>query len=262
MRPRIGIRIKKGVESTLGLNLGDAVNVAIFILTIISLVVAFVGVWYAKRTLSDARTSAKSQEDALAAQVTAMRSVNDSLTTLLVEVSNQKKLADASLQELKDQNQRAKDIESRHPDARVALRCSKPVASQPGLLTYVDSFSFRSDREQSDLVSSANGSWKFVRPTAEVVISKTLESPDADLQCVIEISNNGRAPMTKARLSLSATITDRHGDSDYSVPSIPLLFSAEAHTFVDSLEAPSGRGRASTLHIQAAKMVYRYGADT
>jgi hypothetical protein len=200
MLRRVGTYLKHAVESTLGLKLGDAVNLAIFVLTIISLIAAFVALW-------DARKSAKQQGDVLAKQVTAMGLVSDSLNKLLDKVVVQTQLANEALK-------RQIDAESRQPDVRIVLKCSKPKMLRPGRLTYFDSFSFSTDQDDS-IEISPEGSYRFVKPRAEVVISKTLATPNSDLLCLITVLNNGTAAMTRATLSLSAIQTDSQDSPDH-----------------------------------------------
>ncbi len=71
-RPLLAARLKDAIEKAVGLSIADSVNLALFLLTLLSLALAFSGVWIAKATLDDARRSGEQQTRLLDQQISTL----------------------------------------------------------------------------------------------------------------------------------------------------------------------------------------------
>lgn len=78
-------RIKDGIENATGLSLGDALNVAMFLLTVSSLLAAVISLAIAKWTYEDAKEGGREQLEAMRAQQGVLK---DSATALKDEAAN------------------------------------------------------------------------------------------------------------------------------------------------------------------------------
>lgn len=222
MSTPIGSRLKTLVESTSGLNLGDSVNLAIFVLTIISLVISFAGIWVAEETLADARQSGKEQTEALqqqtaalSVQISALNSAKDSLNSLLGEIEKQKELLDSvqkstegSLKVLKAENGRQLAQIKLNPEAVwVALQCFNIEKSG-------EEFTIGFHNESARVETSATGITKVFWPRVEMSVS-TKEV--VDLICDSQVSNNSMTPILKATFSWTVRGTDDSGEKNETI---------------------------------------------
>jgi hypothetical protein len=97
-----------------GLSLADAINVAIFLLTIFSLIMAALGVPVAQRTLDDAKTTGKEQTESAEQELKQLASASKSLEILQSEIQEQQSVVKEQTTLLADQlklAQRAPRIE-------------------------------------------------------------------------------------------------------------------------------------------------------
>jgi hypothetical protein len=81
--------LKRLIERITGLSLADAINVAIFLLTIFSLIMAGLGVWVGQRTLDDAKTSGKEQTERAGQELNQLADAGKSLKILQSEIQEQ-----------------------------------------------------------------------------------------------------------------------------------------------------------------------------
>jgi hypothetical protein len=211
MSRNLGRHLKQVIESTIGLSLGDSVNVAIFVLTIISLAVAFGGVWVAWATLADARKAGESQSKAMSAQITALQSASASLTTLLDQFDRQRKLGEKqteilesvqqstrqSLSELKAENTREKALLQRHPEAEITLQCRE---TNNGAV-----YKVAIDAVFPNLDTKGAG-----RPP-ELMLPLPAQK-ESTMDCYTTLSNRGSLSMENVDFSWDVTRTDRNGD--------------------------------------------------
>jgi hypothetical protein len=114
--------LKKWIEAKTGLPLGDAVNVALFGLTVVSLLLAGAGVIVAYVTLKEARDSGKDQKAVLDASRNALESSVKSLSGLQSQISQ---------------------IASRKPEPSVYVVCG-PTGGNAGFLLIPDAKGFTS----------------------------------------------------------------------------------------------------------------------
>jgi hypothetical protein len=96
-------RIKDWVEEKSGLQLGDALNVSLFILTIVSFLVAVGGVYVAYITLVEARESGKSQEQATTQAQQALDQSKNALGVVVAQLDAEKKVLQEELQAAQQQ---------------------------------------------------------------------------------------------------------------------------------------------------------------
>jgi|HubBroStandDraft_1064217.scaffolds.fasta_scaffold20146_1 hypothetical protein len=194
-------RLKDLVEKRTGLALGDALNLSLFVLTLVSLVFAAAGLAIAIIAYVDAEKSGKAQEtqleksansltsatSTLDASKIELRAINESLDKSIGIAKRQQenldaslKLSSAQLDALHTQN----EIASRAPRVMVAVSCA------PNVFEAID-----------------NEKPAFLRP---IEASKHIPSiavrlkDDSELVCLIQLVNQGKAKLTRAYLKAEA----------------------------------------------------------
>jgi hypothetical protein len=114
--------LKRLIERITGLSLADAINVAIFLLTIFSLLMAALGVWVAKRTLDDAKASGKEQTERGKEELDQLDKAGKSLKILQIEIQEQGSVVKEQATLLADQLKFAQ----RAPRIEFEARCVSP----------------------------------------------------------------------------------------------------------------------------------------
>jgi hypothetical protein len=210
--------LKNRIESTLRLPLGDALNLALFLLSVFSLVLAGAGVWIAEKTLRDARQSGEQQNQALQQQTAALRETveaaksqqttlessrdsllraKDSLATLQTEILSQQKLLEQEvgtsreeLETIRELNERAKEEASRRPRVKVALQCW--------------------GMEWTDIKTAEAGGSSPDRPEAYMRGRDQLgrDVQDGEKWCAVFVDNIGNADLIDPSFQWSSTAQD------------------------------------------------------
>ena len=135
--PRFSKALKSVIEQRSGLALGDAVNVALFVLTVVSLFLAVLGVVIAILTLRDARKSGDAQlellkqsRQSLASAETSLSKQNGILSSNLAlneveqgTLTQSLSLATQQLGILSSQNAREAEFAARRPRASLRVSC-------------------------------------------------------------------------------------------------------------------------------------------
>jgi hypothetical protein len=134
---RILGQFKPAIEQRVGLSLADAVNVAMFLLTLVSLVIAGIGIWVALLAMKEAKAGGDQQQATLDASRKSLEKVVSNLTLLdqtldssLSTAREQQKLLQQATDVARDQlavlskeNQRAEALASRKADVALNVRC-------------------------------------------------------------------------------------------------------------------------------------------
>jgi hypothetical protein len=118
--------VKGLIERITGLSLGDAINVAIFLLSVFSLIMAVFGVWVAQRTLDDAKASGREQIERAAQELSQLANAGKSLKTLQSEIQEQGSVVREQATLLADQLKLAQ----RAPRIEFETRCAPLSAGE------------------------------------------------------------------------------------------------------------------------------------
>lgn len=185
-----------------GLSFGDALNVLLFVLTIVSLVVAILGVVVARITLDEARNAGRDQDRQFQKQMEQLGKASDIL----------QKLQETSDKELKDLNAAEDRIRAR-PNPHIRGYCYGYYAS---------------DGEAYVRISFLEVSGDDIKPirfkggvSLEVGYDNTVtlwKGREHELQCGVEVTNDANGELRNLELRASASwsaknlITKVNGD--------------------------------------------------
>jgi hypothetical protein len=195
-RPAFAVRVKGAIEKAVGLPISDSLNLALFILTILSLFAAFVGVWLAKQTLDDARQSGAEQTLALKQQIkiagdsqAALSTASESLKALQQQITKQQSLIEqqtsiqsSTLKTARQELERQLDKERQRPDVRLAIFCSGQ---------------FYFDWNALGKIGHA--------ASIDLPVDGQTNRPISEFPCRIEVYNFGTASVSRARFHLEVS---------------------------------------------------------
>lgn len=204
-----------------GLSFGDALNVALFVLTLAALGLAYQGVRLAKITLAEARAQAKDQDALAQEQMKQLRASTNALqtaTTLLSEQSDTLRgLQEISRQQLANLN-----------GSEARIRKHEQEAAAPRIVGACDEFALM-DAHGKDIPAIMGGNQFNTQVAVRLRRDRTVD-------CFIRVVNEGDAELKNANFGI--TISD--STEIYGGDCNPDVFVAKVN---DSI-ASSGRSMA------------------
>jgi hypothetical protein len=192
-------RVKVWIERWSGLSLSDAVNVAVFILTIVSLVLAAAGVVVAVLTLKDAHDSGVQQTRSLESERAALLGVQKGIT-------DQEAILSGNLEAAK------KEEEALTENVNIAREQLKALNAQDVRLS-------ESPRVQASMRCLGDGDdveYDDPPPRGQQWTGDLRVNSSGSITCAFEIKNFGTAPLNAAYLRVGV-----HGfsfpDTDHAI---------------------------------------------
>jgi len=185
-------RLTRTAERWFGVPLGDLLNLALFILTVVSLVIAFAGTYIAYVTLRDARASGAQQEKALKDSQEALARSSESLQQVLELTSAQQQRLERQIEiAKKQQNLLGEDVVTAKSQLEIV---KKEHAEQERIASLKPDMDFILICDGIDLVQKMRTHWSEKQ--------KLRVSAGENAPCILNLRNTGSDVLRNAHFSI------------------------------------------------------------